>query len=403
MTFAAQAHITRQATQINPVVDDLQTLIKFKSVTPLQAGAIDWLSMQLNALGFNCDQFTLNNVTNLIAKISFGDGPNYAFSGHIDVVPASGGAWRAEPFSGEIIDGAIYGRGAADMKGGVAAMLAASRALVSHEDEKQGTFYWLITSDEEGEAEYGSLLIAERLAQQGIQLDGCIVGEPTSHLHVGDTIKNGRRGALSARLVINGKAGHVAYPENTINAAHLSAEVIKRLTSITWQRDEPSSHTSLQITGINIANVVDNMVPARCEMTFNIRYSHGYKSSDIKNDIQFALADLQQYIDIEWQRPCESFYTSHQTNNCLLEKVEQAVFDVTGSYPLLSTSGGTSDGRFFANSHTQVIECGVRNNTIHQVNEHVPINDLLKIEQIYTRLLKKLFIGSFNNGSEKPD
>ncbi|CAM3813696.1 MULTISPECIES: succinyl-diaminopimelate desuccinylase [Pseudoalteromonas] len=392
MTFAAHARICSQATQSNTVVEDLQTLIKFKSVTPLQAGAIDWLSTQLSSLGFNCEQFTFNNVTNLIAKVSFGDGPSYAFSGHIDVVPATHGKWRAEPFSGAIIDDAIYGRGAADMKGGVAAMLSASRSLISHVANKHGTFYWLITSDEEGEAEYGSLLIAQRLAQQRVQLDGCIIGEPTSHLQVGDTIKNGRRGALSARLIINGKAGHVAYPENTLNAAHLSAEIVKRLTSITWQRDEPSSHTSLQITGINIANVVDNMVPALCEMTFNIRYSHGYKSADIKNEIQLVLADLQHCVAIEWQRPCEPFYTSHQTNHCLLAKVEQAVFAVTGSYPVLSTSGGTSDGRFFANDYTQVIECGVRNNTIHQVNEHLPIDDLLKIEQIYTRLLEQLFI-----------
>ncbi|NMM41622.1 succinyl-diaminopimelate desuccinylase [Pseudoalteromonas arctica] len=392
MTLAIQSHTTNEVIHTDTVVSYLQKLIQFKSVTPQQAGAIDWLAKQLTDLGFNCEQFTFNNVTNLIAKVSFGDGPLYAFSGHIDVVPASGGAWRAEPFSGDIIDGAIYGRGAADMKGGVAAMLCASRTLLANVAAKKGTFYWLITSDEEGEAEYGSLLIAERLAQQGIQLYGCIVGEPTSHLHVGDTIKNGRRGALSARLVINGKAGHVAYPENTINAAHLSAEVIKRLTGITWQRDEPSSYTSLQVTGINIANVVDNMVPARCEMTFNIRYSHGYKSSDIKNEIQFALGDLAQYLNIEWERPCESFYTSHQCDdNCLLTHVEQAVFKVTGSYPLLSTSGGTSDGRFFANSHTQVIECGVRNNTIHQVNEHVPIADLLIIEQIYTQLLSNLF------------
>ncbi|NNG43902.1 succinyl-diaminopimelate desuccinylase [Pseudoalteromonas sp. NEC-BIFX-2020_002] len=374
------------------VVDWLRTLIKFKSVTPNQAGAIDWLNDQLSNLGFTCDQFTYKGVTNLIAKIEFGDGPLVAFSGHIDVVPATSEQWRAEPFSGAIIDGAIYGRGAADMKGGVAAMLCASRTLLANAAAKEGTFYWLITSDEEGEAEYGSLLIAERLAQQGIKLDGCIVGEPTSHLYVGDTIKNGRRGALSARLVINGKAGHVAYPENTINAAHLSAEVIKRLAGITWQRDEPSSHTSLQVTGINIANVVDNMVPARCEMTFNIRYSHGYKSSDIKNEIQFALGDLQALLSVEWERPCEPFYTSHQTRRCLLTQVEQAIFNVTGSYPLLSTSGGTSDGRFFANDYTQVIECGVRNNTIHQVNEHVPINDLLKIEQIYTQLLERVFI-----------
>ena len=392
MTFAAHANIQQQASQRHAVIDDLQTLIKFKSVTPQQAGAIDWLNTQLRALGFDCEQFTFNNVTNLIAKISFGDGPNYAFSGHIDVVPASGGPWRVEPFSGEIIDGAIYGRGSADMKGGVAAMLSASRALVSHTANKQGTFYWLITSDEEGEAEYGSLLIAERLAQQGVQLAGCIVGEPTSHLQVGDTIKNGRRGALSAQLTIKGKAGHVAYPENTLNAAHLSADVVKRLTTINWLRDEPGSKTSVQVTGINIANVVDNMVPAWCEMTFNIRYSHGYKSADIKDEIQFSLADLLHHVDIQWQRPCESYYTSHQAHNCLLATVEQAVFDVTGSYPLLSTSGGTSDGRFFANHDTQVIECGVRNHTIHQVNEYVPISDLLKIEQIYTQLLERLFV-----------
>lgn len=372
-------------------VSSLQTLIRFKSITPNQAGALDWLNQHLLSMGFSCEQFTFNNVSNLIAKVSFGEGPNVAFSGHIDVVPASPAGWRVDPFAGEIIDGAVYGRGAADMKGGVAAMLSATESLLSNTKQKRGTFYWLVTSDEEGEAEYGSLLITERLAQQGIQLDGCIVGEPTSHLHVGDTIKNGRRGALSARLVINGKAGHVAYPENTINAAHLSAEVIKRLTGITWQRDEPSSHTSLQITGINIANVVDNMVPARCEMTFNIRYSHGYKSSDIKNEIQLALGDLKASLSVEWERPCEPFYTSHQTRRCLLTQVEQAIFNVTGSYPLLSTSGGTSDGRFFANDYTQVIECGVRNNTIHQVNEHVPITDLLKIEKIYTHLLTHIF------------
>lgn len=372
-------------------VSHLQTLIRFKSITPAPAGGIEWLANELIDLGFSTEQFSFNNVTNLIAKITFGEGPVMAFSGHIDVVPATRDGWLADPFDAQIINDAIYGRGAADMKGGIAAMLSATQTLINSARQKQGTLYWLITSDEEGEAEYGSLLIAERLAQQGVQLDGCIVGEPTSHLQVGDTIKNGRRGALSARLVVNGKAGHVAYPENTINAAHVSAEVIKRLTGITWQCDEPSSQTSLQVTGINIANVVDNIVPARCEVTFNIRYSHGYKSSDIKNEIQLALGDLQPLLSVQWERPCEPFYTSHQTHCCLLTQVEQAIFNVTGSYPLLSTSGGTSDGRFFANDYTQVIECGVRNNTIHQVNEHVPINDLLKIEKIYTQLLVNIF------------
>ncbi|MEZ7277536.1 succinyl-diaminopimelate desuccinylase [Pseudoalteromonas sp. 68 DY56-GL68] len=385
---------TELAPKLQPhsdVVKALQTLIQFKSVTPQQAGAIDWIATKLTQLGFECEVFTFNQVTNLIAKVSFGNGPVVAFSGHIDVVPAAEGDWRVAPFSGHVVDGAVYGRGAADMKGGVAAMLCATEKLVTQSEDKQGTFYWLITSDEEGEAEYGSLLIAERLAKQGIVLDGCLVGEPTSHLHVGDTIKNGRRGALSARLSIQGKAGHVAYPDNTVNAAHLSAEVVKRLTAICWHKDEASSATTLQVTGINIANVVDNLVPARCELTFNVRYSHGYKSTDVKKEIQFALADLADTIKIQWERPCESYYTAYQSQDCLLNKLEQAVLEVTGNFPFLSTSGGTSDGRFFANEHTQVIECGVCNNTIHQVNEHVPITDLLCIEKIYYAALRNIF------------
>lgn len=390
MTLVMPTDLTQQASEAK-VVNWLQQLIRFKSVTPEQGGAIDWLAAQLADLGFNCEQFTFNGVTNLIAAIHFGKGPSFAFSGHIDVVPATPAGWRVDPFSGDIIDNAVFGRGAADMKGGVAAMLSATEQLIKMTKQKQGSFYWLITSDEEGEAEYGSLLIAERLAKRGVVLDGCLVGEPTSHLHVGDTIKNGRRGALSAQLTIKGKAGHVAYPDNTINAAHLSADVVKRLTSIDWLRDEASSKTTLQVTGINVANVVDNMVPANCEVTFNVRYSHGYKSADVKNEIQFALGELSDNLQLQWQRPCESYYTHHKSASCLLNLVEQVVHKVTGSYPLLSTSGGTSDGRFFANSHTQVIECGVRNHTIHQVNEHVPVADLIKIEKIYSAILTEIF------------
>ena len=374
----------------------LQTLIRFKSITPNSAGGIEWLAHQLTDLGFSIEQFSAHNVTNLIAKISFGAGPVVAFSGHIDVVPAAQGGWLADPFDGKIINDAIYGRGAADMKGGIAAMLSATQSLIHSAQQKQGSLYWLITSDEEGEAEHGSVLIAKRLAQQGVVLDGCIVGEPTSHLQVGDTIKNGRRGALSARLTIQGKAGHVAYPENTINAAHISAEVVNRLTQIDWLLDEPSSKTSLQVTGINIDNVLDNLVPAQCDITFNIRYSHGYKSTDVKQLVLTTLNDLNEYLTVQWERPCEPYYTSHRAERCLLAQLEQAIFNVTGSYPVLSTSGGTSDGRFFASKNTQVIECGVLNQTIHQVNEHVPISDLLQIEKIYTQLLVHIFSQSNN-------
>jgi len=372
-------------------VSHLQTLIRFKSITPNPAGGIEWLANHLTELGFSTEQFSSNNVTNLIAKITFGAGPVVAFSGHIDVVPATQGGWLADPFSGHIINDAIYGRGAADMKGGIAAMLSATQTLINSAQQKQGTLFWLITSDEEGEAEHGSVLIAKRLAQQGVVLDGCIVGEPTSHLQVGDTIKNGRRGALSARLTIQGKAGHVAYPENTINAAHISAEVVNRLTQIDWPLDELSSKTTLQVTGINIDNVLDNLVPAQCDITFNIRYSHGYKSKHVKQRVFAALKDFSEHLVIQWERPCEPYYTSHKIESYLLAQLEQAIFKVTGNYPLLSTSGGTSDGRFFAQQKTQVIECGVRNHSIHQVNEHVPICDLLEIEKIYTQLLDGIF------------
>lgn len=374
------------------VVEYLQTLIRFKSVTPEQAGAIDWLIKQLTELGFNYEKFTINGVTNLIASIKFKEGPSIAFSGHIDVVPATGDAWLSPPFEGKIVNGAIFGRGAADMKGGVAAMLSATKNLITNTSTKVGTLYWLITSDEEGEAEFGSLEIANRLISQGIVLDGCIVGEPTSSIQVGDTIKNGRRGALSARITVRGKAGHVAYPQNTLNAAHLGAKIVNLLSEQVWLLDEASSKTTLQVTGININNVVDNLVPSECEITFNVRYSHGYNSTAVKALLLNTLNEFLEKISITWERPCEPYYTSANTNGCLIAQVEEAIYEQTGSYPLLSTSGGTSDGRFFSNNHTQVIECGVLNKTIHQTNEHVSINDLIKIEGIYTNLLSRIFI-----------
>ncbi|KAA1151591.1 succinyl-diaminopimelate desuccinylase [Pseudoalteromonas fuliginea] len=376
------------------VVAYLQTLIRFESVTPNQAGAIDWLTRELSDLGLQCEHFNVNGVSNLIASISFGTGPCVAFSGHIDVVPAATGQWLSPPFAGNIVCDSVYGRGAADMKGGVAAMLSATNNLINNSENKQGTLYWLITSDEEGEAEFGSQVIVNKLAEQGVVLDGCIVGEPTSHMCVGDTIKNGRRGALSARIKVTGKAGHVAYPDNTINAAFIAAKIVNYLSEQTWQLDEQSSKTTLQVTGINIGNVIDNLVPAYCEVTFNVRYSHAYSSEAIKALLTQSLSEFAHYFTIEWERPCEPYYTADTHDWSLLSHVEQAIYKQTGCYPLLSTSGGTSDGRFFANNHTQVIECGVRNNTIHQVNEHVPISDLVKIEEIYSSLLEQVFLNS---------
>ncbi|MFC3033368.1 succinyl-diaminopimelate desuccinylase [Pseudoalteromonas fenneropenaei] len=372
----------------------LQTLVQAPSVTPSDAGLLDWLSRQLSVLGFTLTRLPVAGVDNLVAVKHFAPGPSLAFAGHVDVVPAKGSGWRAEPFAAAILDGAVYGRGTCDMKGGIAAMLAACQQFISDDgqmQERRGSLYWLITSDEEGEAEHGSKVIAEYLQQQGIALDACLVGEPTAELRVGDTIKNGRRGAISGRIVIKGKAGHVAYPQNTVNAAHLAGKIVCALAEVSWPLDLPGSSTSLQITGVNVANVVDNLVPASCEITFNIRYGHGYKGDDVMANIAALLQPWADNCDLQWERPCEPYYTGARTEGCFLSLVEHAIFQRTGQYPQLSTAGGTSDGRFFATGATQVIEVGVRNHTIHQVNEHLPLADLDAIEGIYYQILENYF------------
>lgn len=380
-----------QLVKHSDTLNTLTRLIQAPSVTPCDAGTITFMAQQLSALGFTVEQFEVSGVKNLIAHYHFGKGPALAFSGHVDVVPASDEGWLVPPFSATVIDGVVYGRGAADMKGAVAAMLSASKALLETKQSLQGDFYWLLTSDEEGEAEFGSKVIAERLAKRGVELDACLVGEPTSHHQVGDTIKNGRRGAISGRVTVQGKAGHVAYPEQTSNAAHTAGKMVSQLAELPWWKDEVGSQTSLQITGVTVPNIIDNLVPAKCEITFNIRYSHAYKSAEVKEYIEATLARFNAPHEITWERPCESFYTGHQEQGCFLALVEQAVHQSTGQYPALSTAGGTSDGRFFASDKTQVIECGVKNDTIHQVNERVSVADLEAIEAIYTTLLQRFF------------
>ena len=374
------------------VIDFLQTLVKAKSITPDDAGTLNWLSEQLGSLGFEIEFLHKNGVNNLIASRHFGEGPKLGFIGHVDVVPASSNGWKADPFSGEIIKGFIYGRGVADMKGGIAAMLSATKKLLKQEQPTIGSMYWLITSDEEGEAEYGSKEIAEYLASKDIVLDACLVGEPTADELAGDAIKNGRRGAISGRINIKGKAGHVAYPENSINAAHISGKVINSLAHIEWDRDEVGSKTGLQITGLKVNNSVDNIIPDNCEITFNIRYSHNYSSAQIREVVEGTLGELHQFLSCTWERPCEPYYTGHKSDNCFLALVERAIYQTCGQYPKLTTAGGTSDGRFFSNAHTQVIECGVANATIHQVNERVAIEDLIQVEQIYHAILKSYYL-----------
>ncbi|MBE0362657.1 hypothetical protein PULV_a0194 [Pseudoalteromonas ulvae UL12] len=371
----------------------LQRLIRFKSVTPDEAGAMQWLTEQLNRVGFSVDVFQTQGVTNLLASYCFSPGPNVAFCGHIDVVPAKNKGWQCDPFSGAIIDSHIYGRGAADMKGAIAAMLSATEQLLASPQPCRGTFYWLLTSDEEGEAEFGTKLLVQELDKRNIKLDACLVGEPTCSNHIGDTIKNGRRGALSGQLTVLGKAGHVAYPENTVNAVHLMSPLIAQLLDLTWQKDIEGSKTSLQITDLSVPNALDNLVPAVAQLSFNVRYSHAYQSEDIHWLINQAVGAFNLNYQLTWQRPCEPYYTGR--SECApvdyLNLLETCVSQSTGIFPTLSTSGGTSDGRFFTDPDTQVFEFGLRNFSIHQVNERVAVHELAQLTDIYRQFLQGVF------------
>ena len=277
------------------------------------------------------------------------------------------------------------------MKTGLAAMLSACEKTLSLLDPTKLSLWWLITSDEEGEAEYGSQWISQYLADQSIQLDGVIVGEPTSSQQTGDTIKIGRRGSLSASVQVSGKQGHVAYPQTCDNAIHKSSAMIQALLGYDWDQgtdDFPGS--TCQITHLDTGPFVDNLAPGACTIEFNVRYSSQFNEYSLKHALKTLIYAIDPAAQISWARPCESFMTLPQQPGCLIGTIERAIFLNTGRYPTVSTSGGTSDGRFYAGPHTQVVEIGVPNTTIHQVNESIHVSDLLTLEDIYTDVLKGL-------------
>ena len=368
-----------------------EVLMARASITPQDAGCQSYLIYKLEKLGFFCEKYTINGVSNLIAR--WGQGPNhFAFSGHTDVVPPGPlDKWKSPPFSPVISKNKLYGRGAADMKTGIAAMLAATERTIASLDKEKVSFWWLITSDEEGEAEWGSKWIAEYLASKNVQLDMCLVGEPSASASTGDTIKIGRRGSLSGTIHIAGKQGHVAYPKTAVNAIHKASNVINALTQYPF--DEGSDDfpgTSLQITHMDTGSFTDNIVPGAVRIEFNVRYSWQFNQNSLSVLLRSIINNIDTEAEVSFSRPCEAYLSKPKSNaeHCLIACVEKAIKSATGRYPIISTSGGTSDGRFFASEHTQVVEVGVPNTTIHQINEHIHVSDLLTLEDIYTDILK---------------
>ena len=331
-----QAQASVLPLESSSLLTHLQELVSRPSITPRDAGCQEYLMRELGSLGFNCRQISRNGIDNLIAVIGKGS-TRIAFAGHTDVVPPGNASdWRVDPFQGNIVDGRITGRGVGDMKGGIAAMLSAVAKQLAKLDLQRFSFYFLITSDEEGEAEFGTREIVKYLKQKGELPHFCIVGEPSASRQTGDVIRVGRRGAISGEIRLSGKQGHVAYPSHASNAAHKAAEVANWLANLSWEQgssDFPG--TSLQVTAIDTGTWTDNIIPGNSKVCFNVRYSHLQTEFGIRARILAGLKSLDTTLSVDWQRPCQPYFTdTHLFNGVsLVTEVEQAIFKVCRRFP----------------------------------------------------------------------
>jgi succinyl-diaminopimelate desuccinylase len=375
-----------------PMIDCLeltQRLIEKPSVTPDDAGCLTLIAEILSAHGFFCHRFESNGVTNLWARYG-ATSPVVCLLGHTDVVPTGNlSAWSTPPFEPTIIDDVLYGRGASDMKSGVAAMVSAACRFVTTYPDFKGSLGLIFTSDEEGPATDGTKAVVQYLQSQGIALDYCLVGEPSCSQQLGDTIKIGRRGSLTGTLTVQGKQGHIAYPQLARNPIHLALGALNTLAKMTW--DEGNAHfppTSFQIAHIHSSAGATNVIPGQLEAWFNFRFNPNHTVDTLKTIVAKAFEGIEH--DILWQPPSLPFYTS--SDSPLIQALSQAVEQVTQRKPTLSTVGGTSDGRFIAPLGTHVAEFGVINQSIHQVNENTVVKDIYGLEEIYYLTLSGLFL-----------
>ena len=363
-------------------------LIAKPSVTPNDAGCQELLAQRLLPLGFRIESMPFGEVENLWARK--GDaGPLFCFAGHTDVVPAGPlEQWHSDPFEPVIRDGFLYGRGAADMKGSIAAMVTAMERFLAGHPEHLGSLAWLITSDEEGPAVNGTVKVVETLRARCESIDYCLVGEPSSAEQLGDTIKNGRRGSHNAHLLVKGVQGHVAYPHLARNPIHEALPALTELATEEWDRgNEFFPPTSFQISNIHAGTGATNVIPGMLEVVFNFRYSTETSHKELEQRVREILDHHQLEYEIGWTLSGKPFLTSAGK---LVEAARSAVREIAGIEPELSTSGGTSDGRFIAPTGAQLIELGPLNRTIHQANECVGVADLDSLSLIYERILERL-------------
>jgi len=367
-----------------------QDLIRRPSVTPADAGAMDVLQTALEGLGFACRRMRFGAIENLYARRGL-QGPNLCFAGHTDVVPVGdAAAWKAEPFGAEVKDGVLYGRGAVDMKGAIAAFVAACAA--SDPASVRGSLSLLITGDEEGDADDGTVRVVEALRAEGERIDHCVVGEPSSLARLGDQMKIGRRGSIGASIVVEGIQGHVAYPERAANPVPVLIRLLDRLQSRVLDDGYPEfPRSNLEVTTIDVGNTAGNVIPARATARLNIRFNPNHTGQALADWFQAECArageGFKGQVSLRAKISGEAFLTEPGD---FVEVCSAAVTEVTGLVPALSTSGGTSDARFIR-ALCPVLELGLVGATMHMVDECAPVEQIERLTTIYSRLIERYF------------
>ena len=373
-----------------PVIDLLCDLIRRRSVTPDDAGCQALLIERLERLGFRCETLQYGDVTNLWARR--GDAsPVLCFAGHTDVVPPGDEReWHSDPFEPTFRDGMLYARGSADMKSGLAAMIVALEDFIAAHPDHAGSLAMLITSDEEGRARDGTLRVMEALEARGEHIDWCVLGEPSSQDRLGDIVRIGRRGSLSGMLTVRGVQGHVAYPQLADNPIRRFAPVLAELHEISW--DDGNAFfppTSFQVVDVRAGVGAPNVTPGELTARFNFRYSTEWTHESLRQRVE-AVFDAHDIVyQLDWHLSGEPFLTSPGR---LIDAVRQCVVEHTGAEPELSTGGGTSDGRFISPAGTDVVELGPVNASIHKIDEHVRVDDVVKLTDMYRRIAELLLL-----------
>lgn len=367
-----------------------QQLISRRSLTPCDEGCLTLIGARLEPLGFKLEMHPCGNVDNLWARRG-NDAPVICFAGHTDVVPTGPtDKWQSDPFTPTLRDGMLYGRGTSDMKGSLAAFVTGIETFLAAYPNHKGSIALLLTSDEEGVAVDGTVRVVEALQARGEKLDYCIVGEPTSVAKTGDTIKNGRRGSLSGTLTVKGIQGHIAYPHLVKNPIHLAAPAIAELAATTWDTgNEYFPPTSWQVSNIHGGTGATNVVPGTVEILFNFRFSTASTVETLQTRVHEILDRHKLDYDLDWELSGKPYLTPRGD---LVDAVSAAIQQIVGIETELSTSGGTSDGRFIADICQQVIEVGPLNATIHKIDECIPVADLDALSEIYRLTLENILV-----------